>query len=34
MEEEVFTEEETMHEYQDFEADYFERQVEFYEENI
>lgn len=34
MEEEIFSEEETMHEYQDFEVDYFERQVEFYEENI
>ena len=33
-ENEILDTDEQMHEYQEWEADYFERQVEFYEENI
>ena len=32
MEEEILSEEETMHEIKEWEEDYFERQVEFYEQ--
>ena len=34
MENETLDTDETMHEIQDFEADYFERQAEFYDEQF
>ena len=34
MEEEILSEEETMHEYQEWEEDYAEMQAEFYEQNL
>jgi hypothetical protein len=34
VEEEILSEEETMHEYQEFEVDYAEMQAEFYEEML